>query len=490
MNNTLCKLLTFKNLNMKKLHLLSISVLSAFMVNAQSNSTNWKMNGNNATLGDFIGTTTNTSLVLKAYSNTVASFAPSGEFKLNMFSSGANQFAYFDANGIMRAKPLGLATQYLNGLGQWVNLPTAGNSGLWFQNGNNLYWNLPNGNVGIGTINPLTTLDVNGSIRCTQDLFVGGGIVISDKIAATTEVKGFDFKVQNDLDVQGSARFSQLATGALKMVYVGANGVLIAGPSPTPANPTTACNPLASNWAIGGNLGAGIADFSIGSCDASDFHLKAGSVNWAHLFASSGNFSLNDNTNNIIDPNAKFEINSTNKLAFLVDAKFNNNGNYISKFYTEQQYQTKVFGVFSDPTPTNHLSGDEIETFTVNNDGSTIINTNTTNAFDVFNSATNKSVFRVKTTGFVYAKEINVQLADFPDYVFSNDYKMPSLYELENFINKNHHLPKVPAAKEILENGANIGEISKIQMEKIEELTLYIIKLQKEIDELKKKINN
>jgi hypothetical protein len=59
--------------------------------------------------------------------------------------------------------------------------------------------------------------------------------------------------------------------------------------------------------------------------------------------------------------------------------------------------------------------------------------------------------------------------------------------EVENFIKKNNHLPGIPSAKTIEANGINVGEMQKLQMQKIEELTLYIIELKKEIEKLKAK---
>jgi hypothetical protein len=109
-----------------------------------------------------------------------------------------------------------------------------------------------------------------------------------------------------------------------------------------------------------------------------------------------------------------------------------------------------------------------------------------TNAIDIYNSTTTKSEFRVKSTGFVYAREINVILTNFPDYVFKKEYELMSLDNLESYIKKNHHLPNVPSAIEIEKDGASLGEMSKIQMEKIEELTLYVIELKKEIESIKK----
>jgi hypothetical protein len=71
-----------------------------------------------------------------------------------------------------------------------------------------------------------------------------------------------------------------------------------------------------------------------------------------------------------------------------------------------------------------------------------------------------------------------------PDYVFAKNYTLKSLDEVEDFIKKNNHLPGIPSAKTIETNGLSVGEMQKMQMEKIEELTLYIIELKKEIEKL------
>jgi hypothetical protein len=97
--------------------------------------------------------------------------------------------------------------------------------------------------------------------------------------------------------------------------------------------------------------------------------------------------------------------------------------------------------------------------------------------------------FKVKKTGIVYAREINVQLTAFPDYVFASNYKLMPLEDLETFIEKNKHLPNIPPASVVEDEGGNLGELARLQMEKIEELTLYIIQLKKEIEDLKKRDN-
>jgi hypothetical protein len=93
----------------------------------------------------------------------------------------------------------------------------------------------------------------------------------------------------------------------------------------------------------------------------------------------------------------------------------------------------------------------------------------------------------VYANGNVWAKEIKVALTNpWPDYVFNETYKLPTLLEVENYIMQNNHLQNVPTAQEISNNGLELGDMAKIQQEKIEELTLYLIQQNKEINKLKK----
>jgi hypothetical protein len=77
-----------------------------------------------------------------------------------------------------------------------------------------------------------------------------------------------------------------------------------------------------------------------------------------------------------------------------------------------------------------------------------------------------------------------------PDFVFNSDYKLKSLYEVENFINLNKHLPDVPSEKEVTANGLNLGDMNATLLQKVEELTLYMIDLKKENDALKSRVSN
>lgn len=92
--------------------------------------------------------------------------------------------------------------------------------------------------------------------------------------------------------------------------------------------------------------------------------------------------------------------------------------------------------------------------------------------------------------GKIISEEIRVELSsDWPDYVFESDYELPELSDLESQINKKGHLPGIPSALEVETNGFELGDMQKRMMEKIEELTLYLIKADKQIKALEKKLN-
>lgn len=120
--------------------------------------------------------------------------------------------------------------------------------------------------------------------------------------------------------------------------------------------------------------------------------------------------------------------------------------------------------------------------------------------FSINRSDLTQDVFRVYGDGKVFATEVNVMLSSaFPDYVFKSDYKLMPLSDVGSYIKLNGHLPNVPAAAEIEKEGINVGQMTTMLVEKVEELTLYLLEQQSlikqqqiEIEELKselKKIN-
>ncbi|HEX8014712.1 MAG TPA: hypothetical protein VF465_05715 [Flavobacterium sp.] len=90
--------------------------------------------------------------------------------------------------------------------------------------------------------------------------------------------------------------------------------------------------------------------------------------------------------------------------------------------------------------------------------------------------------YKLSVKGKVRAEEVKVYNT-WADYVFAKNYDLKPLAKVEEYIAQNGHLPNVPSAKEITEKGLELGEMAKIQHEKIEELTLYLIQQNKEIQE-------
>jgi hypothetical protein len=99
----------------------------------------------------------------------------------------------------------------------------------------------------------------------------------------------------------------------------------------------------------------------------------------------------------------------------------------------------------------------------------------------------NTGSFKLAVDGMVGEREVKVTLDNpWPDYVFESYYPLMSLENLNEFISINKHLPRLPSAKEIEENnGYGLGEMQILLLEKIEELYLHVIRLEKENNELK-----
>ncbi|SFT84711.1 hypothetical protein SAMN05216474_2663 [Lishizhenia tianjinensis] len=96
-----------------------------------------------------------------------------------------------------------------------------------------------------------------------------------------------------------------------------------------------------------------------------------------------------------------------------------------------------------------------------------------------------QKVLKLTNAGVLYAREIRVNLDAWPDYVFEDKYDLISLDSLENYIAQEGHLPNVPAADSIISGGLDLGASNKLLMEKVEELTLYLIAQNKEQAQLK-----
>ena len=118
-----------------------------------------------------------------------------------------------------------------------------------------------------------------------------------------------------------------------------------------------------------------------------------------------------------------------------------------------------------------HTEGDQI--LTIQEVGSTgKVGVGTTN-FPTSIGGANISHYKLFVKGGILADEVRVRTG-WADYVFDKDYQLKSLSEVENHINQNGYLPNMPSEKQVLAEGIGIGDITKAQQEKIEEVFLHL----------------
>jgi len=99
---------------------------------------------------------------------------------------------------------------------------------------------------------------------------------------------------------------------------------------------------------------------------------------------------------------------------------------------------------------------------------------------------TSSPAYTLSVNGTIQAKELRVETG-WADYVFDKTYTLEPLSKVEEYIRSNKHLKNIPSAEDIVHNGLQVAQVQTQMMQKIEELTLYVIQLQKEINQLKKK---
>ncbi len=135
--------------------------------------------------------------------------------------------------------------------------------------------------------------------------------------------------------------------------------------------------------------------------------------------------------------------------------------------YDEANFGANMFGIGRRKTNVDYW-----DTFIINTiNGNVGIGTNTT------------SSYKLSVNGNIRAKEVKIETG-WSDFVFEDDYDLPTLVEVEEFIKANKHLPEIPSAEEVAENGVNLGEMESKLLQKIEELTLYVIEQEKRIKKL------
>lgn len=183
----------------------------------------------------------------------------------------------------------------------------------------------------------------------------------------------------------------------------------------------------------------------------------------------------------MLDVNGNIAVAATAGLCF--NSYWSGDWKYRANGFGNSMYQTStgdfVFATMSNNTAGVGAIGTPNLRMTILNNGNVGIGT--------IDPKGNK----LAVNGSVIATEVTVQpYGSWPDYVFKKDYQLRSLSEVKAYIDQNQHLPEIPSAAEVDKNGLKLGEINKLLMKKVEELTLYLIEQNKQISEQNKKMSD
>jgi len=167
---------------------------------------------------------------------------------------------------------------------------------------------------------------------------------------------------------------------------------------------------------------------------------------------------------------------------------------YVRTYFKVDKYGTiitktsynKPHFIASDANNNEVLKVENNGTLTVNNKVN--INNASNSAPLTIKANNGNKILQLENNGLLRARRIKVDTDNWADYVFVNGYKLLPIKKLEEFIQKNGHLPNIPSAKQLEKYGVDVNQMLSLQMEKIEELTLYTIEQENKIIQLNSKV--
>jgi hypothetical protein len=365
-----------------------------------------------------------------------------------------------------------------------------------------IYQSVSGQNVGIGTATPLQRLHVKGITRIDAAGATGDAVI--NMYGATTNDQSYIYFYNSFSAVAPSAYFGYSAPSDYMILsngststYLKSEGVGISTNSPLTKLHITGGQDAGFGASQNGYAMLGLANGGNLVIDANEI-LARNNGRKTDLFLQndSGNVILCTNNQGIVGVGSSIGVGTTSpftKLHILggEDAGMSTNGSngYVmlgSGTGTNLILDNNEIIVRNNAT----TAGSSADLFIQHDNGNVILCGNENGGVGIgITSGTSIPLgYMLAVDGKIISEELKVQLSGgWPDYVFDKGYKLPSLSELRQFITENRHLPNIPSAAQVEQQGIEVGDMQKRMMEKIEELTLYILDLQMQIDVLKKK---
>lgn len=341
---------------------------------------------------------------------------------------------------------------------------------------NPLQLNPLGGNVGIGTTSPSAKLEVNGNIYLSsRDNFV----LLGTNPAVNPYIQG---NSSNDLFIgnNNGARVTMLNSGLV--------GIGITNPSYV----------LDVNGAVrtGGSGGVGFASGNSTPIQIGDMTLgtsASGGYNWMQSYGSRP-LSINPLGNYVgigtSSPSSLLDLfhNGTGTVLRIGGNAMGTSSDACIDLYANNANNAPAYGRIALGVNTGTIGSETgYLGFSTINAGALAEKVRITADGSLLVGKTSSS-YKMDVNGKVRANEIVVNTTG-ADFVFEPTYKLPQLSEVKSYIEKNHHLPEIPSAKEMQATGVSVGELNTKLLQKIEELTLYLIEQQKVNQSLQNQID-